>query len=394
MNNYINKFLEDNEKKMISIRRYLHENPELSFNEFQTSNYIYDYYSTKDCLVEKDPNSNGIVVTINGQKPGNVIGIRADFDALAILEETGLSFSSKNNGVMHACGHDGHTAYLMVLAEALITYKDKWNGTIKIIHQAAEEIPPGGAQSIINSGLVDDVDFFIGAHLWSLLPLGTISCTPGSIMTRRDHFSVLFKGCGGHGSAPHLAKDTNLAVAFFQTAVQSIISRRVDPLEPATLTIGSVEGSGSFNVIQETVKICGDIRTFNSATSKKIKEEFVRILKGISIMFDIEFELDYNHDYEEVYNDPIKMSDVTNIIRDINISNHINILTDYRVTASEDFCYYRTIAPSCFLLVGAKPENEIGYPHHHPKFNIDEGSLLLISQVIGEIVLKLMEKVD
>ena len=390
MNHYINQFLEENEKKMISIRRYLHEYPELSFKEIHTSNYISDYYLEKDCIVDKDPNSNGVVVTINGAEPGNTIGIRADFDALPIQEETGLSFSSKNDGVMHACGHDGHTAYLMVLADALITHKDKWNGTIKIIHQAAEEIPPGGAVSIVNSGLIDDVDFFVGAHVWSLLPLGTISSTPGNIMTRRDHFSVVFKGAGGHGSAPHLAKDTNLAVAFFQTAVQSIISRRIDPLEPATLTIGSVEGAGSFNIIQEVVNISGDIRTFNSNTSEKIKEEFIRILNGISIMFDIKFELKYSHDYEEVYNDPIKINEVTKIIEKVNLPDDINLLTDYKVTASEDFCYYRRIAPSCFLLIGAKPENGMGYPHHHPKFNINEKSLLLAAKIMGAIALNFL----
>lgn len=386
------KYLEKNEQKIIDIRRYLHQNPEISFNEFETSKYIQDFYSTKDCVVEKDVNGNGLVITIEGEKSTPVLGIRADFDALPIQEKTELLFSSKNKGVMHACGHNGHTAYLMVLAEALITYKDKLNGRVKIIHQAAEEVPPGGAQSIIASGLVNDVDFFIGAHLWAPLPIGTISCTTGSIVASRSKFKITFKGFGGHGSAPHLAKDTNLAVAFFQTAIQSIISRRIDPLESATLTIGSVKGLGSFNVIPETVEIAGDVRTFNHLISQKIESEFIRILKGNSVMFDIEYELEYTHDYDEVYNDPLMTTSIRNIINENCIHNIEDILENYRVTASEDFCYYRGIAPSCFLLIGAQPNGSPFYPHHHPQFDFNEESLLLTAKLIATIVLKLFNE--
>ena len=189
-------------------------------------------------------NGYGIVVTIKGGKPGKTIGLRADFDALPIVEETDVPFKSKNEGVMHACGHDGHTAYLLVLADCLIQLKAEIAGTIKIIHQHAEETPPGGAKSIVESGLLDDLDAVFGIHLFPNMPAGTIGIRSGYAMAGRTYFKLKIQGVGGHGSSPHMANDSIVAGAHFVTAVQTIISRRLNPFDVGVITIGSFDGKG------------------------------------------------------------------------------------------------------------------------------------------------------
>lgn len=383
--------LKNNEEKIIAHRRYLHQHPELSYLETNTSSYIEKIYQNKACLVQK-VSGNSLIVTIKGKSGGKTLAIRGDFDALPIEERTNLSFSSLNPGVMHACGHDGHTAYLLGLADVLIQTKELWQGTIKIIHQAAEEVPPGGALEVVRSGLLDDVDCILGLHLWSPLSFGTIGCTSGSIMAGRSKFEVNFKGRGGHGSSPQLSKDTNLAVAFFQTAVQTIVSRRIDPFELATLTIGSVEGGGIFNVIKEEVSLSGDVRYVSNDVKDTIESEFRKILEGIKIMFDVDYELNYTHDYPTLKNDEHLTSEILNILQKSKNQGVKEINTAYKVSASEDFAYYKDMAPICYLFVGAAPDVGLSYPHHHPKFDINEKSLLLAAELMAEIVIKLLDK--
>ena len=232
MKKQLMEMLESRKQEIIDIRRYLHENPELSFKEEKTAQYIADFYKGKDVDIRTNVgNGYGIVVTIKGGKPGKTIGLRADFDALPIVEETDVPFKSKNEGVMHACGHDGHTAYLLVLADCLIQLKAEIAGTIKIIHQHAEETPPGGAKSIVESGLLDDLDAVFGTHLFPNMPAGTIGIRSGYAMAGRTYFKLKIQGVGGHGSSPHMANDSIVAGAHFVTAVQTIISRRLNPFD-------------------------------------------------------------------------------------------------------------------------------------------------------------------
>jgi amidohydrolase len=219
--------LESRKEEIIEIRRHLHENPEISFKEEKTAQYIANFYKGKDVDIQTNVgNGFGIIVTIKGGQPGKTIGLRADFDALPILEEADVPFKSKNKGVMHACGHDGHTAYLLVLADCLIQLKDSIPGTIKIIHQHAEEVPPGGAKSIVESGLIDDLDAIFGIHLLLTGPAGTVGYHAGYSFNGRAYMKLKMKGRGGHGSSPHLANDAIVARAHFVTAAQTIISRR------------------------------------------------------------------------------------------------------------------------------------------------------------------------
>lgn len=282
MRNQLMDMLAARKDEIIQIRRHLHEHPELSFQEEKTAQYIIDFYKDKDVEVQTNVgNGYGIIVTIRGGQPGKTIALRADFDALPIHEETDVPFKSKNEGVMHACGHDGHTAYLLVLADCLIRMKSSIAGTIKIVHQHAEEIPPGGAKSIVESGVLDDVDAMFGVHLFPTHPTGSVGYRSGHAMAGRTYFKLKINGVGGHGSSPHLSNDAIVAGAYFVTAVQTVVSRRLDPFSTGVVTIGSFDGKGAFNVIKDSVELEGDVRYMTEETQQLIDEEIHRIVSGI-----------------------------------------------------------------------------------------------------------------
>ena len=260
MSNTLVERLREKEDRMIEIRRYLHQHPELSFKEVETPKYIADFYKDKDCKVETNVGQNGVKVTIDSGKPGKTLAIRADFDALPIKEETGLPFASENEGVMHACGHDAHTAYMLILAETLIEMKDQFKGKVIVIHQPAEEMPPGGAQGMIKDGVLDGVDHVLGAHVMSTMEAGKVFYKEGFVQTGRAYFKLTVHGKGGHGSSPHMANDAIVAGANFVTTAQTVVSRRLSPFETGVVTIGSFDGKGQFNVIKDSIEIEGDVR--------------------------------------------------------------------------------------------------------------------------------------
>ena len=212
---------------------------------------------------------------------------------------------------MHACAHDAHTAYLMVLADCLIQFKEQLSGTIKIVHQHAEEVPPGGAKSIVESGLLDDVDHIFGVHLLPTDPAGTVGYHSGYSMAGRSFMKLTVQGKGGHGSSPHLANDAIIAASYFVTSVQTIISRRLNPFDMGVITIGSFDGKGQFNVIKDSVELQGDIRYMNKESQKRIQEEIHRIVRGIEEQFAVKCELEYKPDYPPLYNEP----EITEIVK-------------------------------------------------------------------------------
>lgn len=377
--------LKAKEETMIKIRRYLHEHPELSFKEENTSDYIADFYRDLDVSVERNIGPRGIKVTIDSGKPGKTLAIRADFDALPIQEETGLPYASKVEGVMHACGHDAHTAYMLVLAETLAELKDTFKGKVVVIHQPAEEVPPGGAKAMIQEGVLEDVDHVLGLHVMSTMKTGTIYYRPGYVQTGRAFFRLKIKGRAGHGSSPHMANDAIVASSIFVTSAQTIVSRRLSPFDAGVVTIGSFDGQGQFNIIQDTVSLEGDVRGLTDQTKEVIETEIRRIVKGIEVMFDVECELDYQDDYPALYNDPEFTQYVADTLQSADLDFDV-ALTEPQ-PPSEDFAYYAKERPSSFIYAGASPEDRHIYPHHHPKFNINEKSLLIAAQAVGTVVI-------
>ncbi|QLK86910.1 M20 family metallopeptidase [Staphylococcus sp. 17KM0847] len=379
--------LKEKESRMIEIRRHLHQYPELSFHEEETPQYIADFYKGKDCRVERDIGPNGLKITIDSGKPGKTIAIRADFDALPIEEDTGLDFTSKNKGVMHACGHDAHTAYMLILAETLIEMKTAFNGKVVIIHQPAEEVPPGGAQAMIKDGVLEGVDHVLGVHVMSHMPAGNIYYCEGNAQTGRDFFKLKIKGKGGHGSSPHTANDSIVAGSYFVTSLQTIVSRRLNPFETGVVTIGSFDGKGQFNVIKDSVVLEGDVRALTDHTKQTIKNEIIQLTEGLEKMYGVTCELDYTHDYPALYNDPEFTKFVVDAIKCVQTDAIHDIQQCEPQPPSEDFAYYVKERPSAFIYAGAAPECGEVYPHHHPKFDINEQSLRVAAEAVGIAVL-------
>ncbi|AYU56246.1 amidohydrolase [Staphylococcus debuckii] len=379
--------LKEKEEKMVEMRRYLHAHPELSFKEVETPKYIADFYKGKDCKVETNVGDNGVKVTIDSGKPGKTIAIRADFDALPIEEATGLPFASENPGVMHACGHDAHTAYMLTLADTLIDMKDQFKGKVVVIHQPAEEMPPGGALGMIRDGVLEGVDHVLGVHVMSNGERGTIYYREGYVQTGRAIFKLTIHGQGGHGSSPHAANDAIVAGANFVTTVQTVVSRRLSPFETGVVSIGSFDAKGQFNVIKDKVEIEGDVRGLNDETKHRIAAELERIVDGLEHTFGVTCDYEFIDDYPALYNDP----DFTEYVADtLKHAEHDAIQKVERCAPwppSEDFAYYAKELPSAFIFAGAEPEEGEAYPHHHPKFNISETSMMSAAEAVGTVVL-------
>ena len=380
------KELEKDKEKMIKIRRYLHENPEISFKETKTAEYISKYYENKGVEVKTHVGGNGIVVIIDSGKPGKTMGLRADFDALPIKEETGLAFSSKNIGVMHACGHDAHTAYLMVLADILIKYKKELKGKIYIIHQHAEEMTPGGAIGMIKSGNLDEVDNFFGIHVMTDMPVGKVYYHSGETQQGRSKFNVKLIGKGGHGSMPHTANDAIVAGANLIMALQTIVSRRLSPFENGVVTVGSFDGAGTFNIIKDKIEITGDVRAMSENTMKKIEKQINIISQGIAKTYSMDIEYNFLIDYPILNNDKKMTQLVVNAVKKVGLEAE----DCGPQSPSEDFAHYAKIKPSCFFYVGAKKDNN-NYPHHNSKFDINEESLLVASKTMLAVVFEYLE---
>lgn len=381
--------LQERKDEITQIRRHLHEHPELSFHEAETAKFIQDFYKGKDVEVATEVgNGHAVVVTIKGGKPGKTIALRADFDALPIEEQTDLPFKSKNPGVMHACGHDGHTAYLLVLADCLIQLKENIPGTIKIVHQHAEETPPGGAKSVIESGILDDVDQIFGIHVFPFGESGQVYYHSGYAMAGRTYFKLKIQGVGGHGSSPHMANDAIVAGAYFVTAIQTVVSRRLNPFDTGVITIGSFDGKGSFNVIKDAVELEGDVRYMNTENRDKMDAEIHRIVAGIEAMFGVTVELTYTNDYPPLYNDPAVTEQVVASLQK-GVGEYLTGISEYdMLSGSEDFAYYLQKIPGVFFYIGAKPKNTSNaYFNHHPKFDIDEDALLVAAKSVADVVL-------
>ncbi|MGK9045241.1 amidohydrolase [Mammaliicoccus vitulinus] len=383
------KKLEQKEQDMINHYKYLHQYPEPSFNEAKTSQYIESFYNDKDVVIHKRIGGNyGLIVEIEGSLPGRAIALRADFDALNISEDTGLSFSSKHDGWMHACGHDAHTAYLMVLAESLIELKDHLPGKVVIIHQHAEELAPGGAVDMLNSGYLNDVDEIYGIHLFPDYTPDVISYRKGPTMGGRSLFHLKVIGKGGHGSSPHLANDAIMAASTFVTNVQTVISRRLNPFDMGVVTISSFNGLGSLNVIQERVELAGDVRYMESRIGHQIHDEILQLIEGLEETFNIKCEFKYELDCIPLINH-YKQTDYLVDILATSQGDYFESLKEHeQLTSSEDFASYLEKIPGTFFFIGCKPYGvDEAFYNHSPKFVVNEDALLTASKALGEVVL-------
>lgn len=374
--------LKDLYPEMVEIRRYLHEHPELSFEEVETPKYIAAYHEKLGHEVRTGVGGRGVVAVLRGGKPGKTVALRADFDALPIHEENDVEYRSKVDGVMHACGHDGHTATLLVLAKVLNSLKDELEGTIVFIHQHAEELAPGGAIAMIEDGCLDGVDVIFGTHLWAITPYGHIEHRTGPFMAAADRFDVVIKGKGGHGAQPHLTKDAILIGSQLVVNLQQLVSRRVDPLEAAVLSVGAFEAVNAFNVIADTAKLTGTVRTFKDEVRTLMEQEIERVVKGTCLSANADYTLSYQRGYPAVVNHKEETEFVARVAQ--GVPGVDKVVEGEAQMGGEDFAYYLEHVKGTFFYTGAKDESRSEtYPHHHPKFNIDERAMLIAARTLG-----------
>lgn len=387
------QLLEEREEEMIALRRDFHEHPELSHFESETADKIAAFYEGKDVVVQRNVgNGFGIVVTIEGNGPGKTIGLRADFDALPIVEETGLPFASKNEGVMHACGHDGHTAYLMILADSMLQLKDDWAGTLKIVHQNAEETPPSGGKSMAESGVLDDVDEIYGIHFFPDIETGEVHYTSGWAFAGCSDLTIKIQGKGGHGSMPHLSNDAIVAASSLIMDIQTIVARRINPYDMAVLTIGSFEGNGASNVIKDNLILRGDARYMDIEVGKKIEVELRKLLRGLEESYDVTTELEYLWDYPPVYNHPEQTEKAVAALKKYGEGDYLAKAAPMSPSnGAEDFGQYLLKIPGSFMNVGCRPDADEYYMNHHPKFDLNEKALLIAAKSVADITLMALD---
>ncbi len=370
--------------EMVERRRYLHQHPELSFHEVETPNYIASRLEELGIEVRRNVGGRGVVGTIRGGKPGKTVALRADFDALPIQDEKAVDYRSTVPGVMHACGHDGHTATLLAVAEVLASQKEQLTGNVVLIHQHAEEVVPGGAREMIADGCLDGVDVIFGTHLWSTTQLGTIGTRVGPVMAAADKFELTLFGRGGHGAKPHETIDAVLLGATIVKELQSIVSRRLDPLQQAVLTIGTLHAGNTFNVIADRAQLTGTVRTFDETVAQKIVSEMERTIKGICDAAGATYTFHYETGYPAVINDLVETRFLEAVARDV--IGDTSVFEIDPTMGGEDFAYYLKEVPGTFFFTGAGDASH--YPHHHPRFDFEEPAMVDAAKILVEATLR------
>ncbi|UHA74242.1 amidohydrolase [Paenibacillus sp. 481] len=360
--------------QVIAWRRYLHQHPELSFHEVETAQFVEDTLRTFGNLDVYRPTATSVVARLVGPFPGKVLAMRADMDALPIQEENEFEFTSTRPGVMHACGHDGHTAVLLGVAQILSKWQHRLHGEVRFLFQHAEELAPGGAQEMVDAGVMDGVDWVVGAHLAALMETGKIGIVYGAMQASPDGFNITVKGKGGHAAAPHQTIDPIAIGAQIVTNLQHIVSRSTDPLDRIVVSVTQFHAGTTHNVIPSTAELTGTVRTFNPELRQAMPEKFHRLLRGITEAHGAEYELRYSFGYRPVINN----DETTKIVEDaaIELFGSEQVIRHNPSMGAEDFSAFLERAPGTFFNIGAgNKEQGIIYPHHHPRFTIDEDSL-------------------
>ncbi len=360
---------------IIAHRRHLHQNPELSFHEHQTAAYVAGELKKMGISFREGIAGTGLVATIQGKEPGKVVALRADLDALPIHEDTKLSFASTHPGVMHACGHDAHTAALLGAAHTLNEMRDEWAGTLLLIFQPGEEQFPGGASLMLKEGALDHPrpDLIIGQHVLPEMAAGNAGFRPGMYMASGDEVYLTITGEGGHAALPHTLTDTILVASHIIVALQQIVSRIVPAQIPTVLSFGKIEGMGATNIIPGKVEIAGTLRTMNEEWRATIKERIRKIAPGIARAMGADCMVDIKDGYPMVHNHEQLTRQASSLASEYLGETHIEEM-DIRMTA-EDFGFYSQQFPSVFYRFGVKQTEGATGTLHTPTFSLNEDSL-------------------
>ena len=374
--------------KIISTRRDIHQHPELAFNEHRTAKLVAERLKSLGIDVQTDVGKTGVVGTMRGKNSGKTIALRADMDALPMQETGDLPYKSQNDGIMHACGHDGHTAMLLGVAEALSKKYDQLKGTVKFIFQPAEE-GQGGARYMIEDGALEGVDEIYGLHLWNYQKYGTIGVKPGPIMAAADLFEITVHGKGGHGATPQGTKDAVVIASHLVQTLQTIVSRNTNPIESTVVTIGQINGGYNFNIIADTVNLKGTTRAYTEENRQLIKTRMAEIIKGTEQTFDCTIDFEYEDGYPPTVNHLKESEKLLEAAKEI-VGDGASV--PYLSMGGEDFSYFLQKVPGCFFFVGSAPQDRepLSVPHHCSHFDFDERALLVGSSVYLQLAESLL----
>ncbi|WP_297216999.1 carboxypeptidase CpsA [Thermoplasma sp.] len=373
----LRKEMEEYNEELIKMRRYLHENPELSYQEVNTAKYVADKLRSFGLEVREHVGGTGVVGLIRGKTGRMTIGLRADMDALPVEEQTGLPFASKNKGVMHACGHDSHTAMLLAAAYILSKHRDELDGNVKFLFQPAEEDGGrGGALPMIEDGALENphVDHVFGLHVLGDFPAGTFAIRGGAIMAAPDGFKITVRGKGGHGSAPADAIDPIYIGSNIINALYGVRSRFIDQRKPVTISVCSVHSGTKDNIIPDNLEMLGTLRTLDEDLRAFIKKKIGDTAAGVAEAFGARAETEFiENAYPVTYNDPKITEEVRSVLESI---KGMKVIETEPLMGGEDVSRFLQKAPGTYYFLGTRNEKKgIIYPNHSPRFTVDEDYL-------------------
>ncbi|CAN5705386.1 M20 family metallopeptidase [soil metagenome] len=363
---------------VVADRRHLHANPELAFEEYETAQFVTERLQALGVEdIRTGIGKTGVTGLIRGnQGDGKVVMLRADMDALPILEENDADYRSTVDGKMHACGHDAHTAMLLGSIRLLMDLRDQFAGTVKVLFQPAEEVPPGGAIEMIRDGALENprVDVVFGLHVASELVAGKIGVRAGAASAGSDRFRITVQGRGGHAARPNDAIDPVVVGAHIVTAFQTLVSRETDPTQAAVVTVGSIVAGDAFNVIPDTAEIKGTIRTLDPEVRARMEERLPELARGIGAAMRADVTVQFIKGYPGMVND----EEMSEVVRQAatDVVGADNVVESKTGLGGEDFAYFLLERPGCFFRVGTRnDERNIVYGHHHPKFDVEEDGM-------------------
>lgn len=375
-----------------TIRRDIHKHPEIGFQEVRTSALVVEELKKMGLNPTPGVGKTGVVCLIEGAQLGPVILCRVDMDALPMTEETGLEFASENEGVMHACGHDAHVAMGLSVAKLLVKHQSQLKGTVKLVFQPAEE-GLGGAERMIEDGVLENPkpDYSLSIHVWNEMENGNIGITNGPAMAASNTLEIIISGKGAHGAQPHLSKDPVYASAQIITALQSVVSRNVDPMKTAVLSITSIHGGTAFNIIPPKVILKGTVRSFLPEVKELVLKRIQDVAIGVGKSLECEVEFKIEDLTPPVINDLELSKRLQNVAKELFPEDAI--LDDVKTMGSEDMAFMMDDIPGCYMFIGTKNESEgLIFGHHHPKFDIDEKAMPKGVALLTASIFELMGK--
>ncbi|HZW82901.1 MAG TPA: amidohydrolase [Candidatus Deferrimicrobium sp.] len=373
--------------KLREWRRYLHEHPEISFQEYKTTQYLAAELEALGVTVEL-LQPTGVIGIIKGNKEGPTVALRADIDALALQDIKAVSYKSQVPGVMHACGHDGHSAILLGVAETLMKGIGELPGTVILIFQPAEENPPGGALRVIEAGYLRDVQWIFGLHLWTGFATGIVGLAQGPVMANADEFVIEIQGKGGHGSMPQETVDAALVASQVVVALQTIVSRSINPLEPAVVSVGELHSGTGFNIIAQEALIRGTYRSLSQETRLLIEQRIEEIATGICASFGANCTVQCLRGYPALINPPAGVELLKQAA--VKVVGVEQIIAPSPVLGGEDFGYYLEQVQGAFMFLGAGSSN--AFPHHHPAFDFAEEVMETGVEILVQATLDALQK--